>query len=56
MLRRSVYSVTKTDTSVNTVTVDPAGGQTINGDATFILYFQDEVITFTSNGSNWRVI
>lgn len=49
----SAYMVVKTDSSVNTVTVDGAGAETISGDASYILRFQYEWIIVTGDGSNW---
>ena len=51
-----VYTVSKTDSSANAVTIAGIGGQTINGDANLILYYQDESVTLISDGANWRVI
>jgi len=48
--------VTKTDSTANTVTVNPDGAETINGAANFILEVQEESITAISNGTNWRII
>ncbi len=51
------FSVTiqKSDTSVNIVTVDGNGAETINGDATKILRNPYDSITVTSDGSDWKV-
>jgi hypothetical protein len=47
-----VYTIKKTDSSVNAVTV--AG--TIDGDTNFDLELQDESITITANASGWWII
>lgn len=44
-----------TNTNTGTVTIDPNGSQTIQGDAAFDLY-QDEMLNIISDGSNWKVI
>jgi hypothetical protein len=51
------FSVTiqKSDTSVNTVTVDGNGAETINGDANKVLRRPHESMTVTSDGSDWKV-
>ena len=46
------YSITNINTG--TVTIDPNGAETIQGDATFDLY-EDENIQIVSNGTNWTV-
>lgn len=51
-----VYTVIKTDASANTVTIDPSGSQTINGDATKVLSAQWETVTLRSDGANWIAI
>ncbi len=50
------YKIVKTDSSVNTVTVTPATGDTIGGESTRLLINDDAymVITAEANG-NWKV-
>lgn len=50
------YTIIKADASGNTVTVDPAGSQTINGSATRVLSAQWETVTLRSDGTNWIAI
>lgn len=45
--------VIKTDTSTNTVTVDPFGSQTINGATTLVLRTQYDATAIASDGTNW---
>lgn len=45
----------KTDSSTNTITIDPDGAQTINGAANYILYGQYQTITVYCDGSNWQI-
>lgn len=40
----------------NTVTVDGAGSETIDGDTTYSMMFQYESVTLVSDGSNWHLI
>lgn len=49
------FTVIKTDASANTVTVDPAGTETINGGATAVITRQHTALTIISDGANWRV-
>lgn len=46
----------KTDTSVNTVTITPFGGQTINGASTAVLTRQYDAIALFSNGTVWFLL
>jgi hypothetical protein len=48
-------SVKKIDSSLNQVTLDPNGVQTIDGDATLIIKYQRTAVDPISDGSNWRV-
>ena len=41
---------------VRTVTIDPDGAETIDGDADFDLVSQYESITFVSDGANWYIV
>src|SRR5215213_3298893 len=47
------YTVIKSDATGNTVTIDPAGTETVNGAATRVLSSQWETVTLKSDGSNW---
>ena len=49
------YSIIKTDSSANTVTVDGAGSETINGATTKVLSAQYAGITIISTGSAWLI-
>lgn len=46
----------KTDASENYVTVTPAAGQTIDGEASYTLTVQNQHVMLHSNGSGWTVI
>lgn len=50
------YTIIKADSSGNTVTIDPSGSQTINGDATKVLSAQWETVTLRSDGANWLAV
>lgn len=52
----AIYILKKTDSSANTVTVDPNSTQTIDGGSTAVLQVQYESITVVSDNSNWMVI
>jgi hypothetical protein len=47
------YTIKKIDASVNTVTVDAAGAETIDGALTVVLTLQWERVTIQSNGTAW---
>lgn len=49
-------AVKKTDTSINTVTVDGDGSETIDGATTFPLDEQYEEVTIRSDGAGWAVV
>lgn len=51
-----VYTVTKTDSSVNAVTVATTSAQTINLATSYTLKVQYSSVTVQSDGSNWQVI
>lgn len=50
------YDVKKIDASANTVTIDPAGSETIDGGATLVISTQYQNRTFQSDGANWWVL
>lgn len=49
------YTVKKTDASVNAVTVDANGAQTIDGALTYALAAQFATVVVVSDGSNWLI-
>lgn len=49
------YTIIKTDSSANTVTVDGNSGETINGILTRVLDIQYEVLSIVRDGTNWLV-
>lgn len=52
----NIYTVKKTDASVNTVTIAAAGGQTIDGASTVVLSAQWSSVTAIPSGGNWYVV
>ena len=52
----TLMNIKKTDSSANTVTIDPASTQTIDGGSTAVLTVQYECITLVSDGTNWSII
>ena len=46
-------TVVKTDATANAVTIDADSSETINGSLTWLLDGPDDLVTLTSNGSNW---
>ena len=52
----AAYSIKKTDSSANTVTIDASGAETIDGGATAVLIRQYESITIVSDNTNWHII
>jgi hypothetical protein len=51
-----IYEIKKIDSSLNGVTIAGAGGNTIDGSATFLLDLQYEALTVQSNGTNWFIL
>ena len=50
------YSVKKTDTGTNNVTVNTSSSQTIDGGSTAVISVPYVSLTFASDGSNWYII
>lgn len=50
-----VYNVSKIDSSANAVTIAPYASETIGGDTSFVLAYQNEVLTLVTNGTNWYI-
>lgn len=48
-------TIKKTDDSINTVTADGDGAETINGAATLVIEFQYSSVTLISNGTSWDI-
>jgi hypothetical protein len=48
-------TVKKTDASVNAVTVDGSGGETIDGSTTYALPAQNDYVTILCDGTGWQV-
>ena len=51
-----MYYIKKTDSSVNTVTVDGNSTETIDGDETKVITMQYDAILVVGDGSNWYII
>ena len=49
------YGIGKSDSSTNTVTVDPSGAELINGASTFVISAQYEFIRIKSDGTGWLI-
>lgn len=49
-------AVKKTDSSINTVTIDAAGSETLDGATTVVLTQQNAVRDYISDGTNWRLL
>lgn len=49
------FEIRKNDSSDNAVTIDPDGAETINGDATLVLYRKDESVTISCDATEWSV-
>lgn len=56
LFKGKIYNIKKIDASANTVTIDGAGAQTIDGAATHVLTTQYEVVRIQSDGANWFII
>ncbi len=53
-IESKTYIIIKIDATVNTVTIDPNGSQTINGDTTRVLNYQYEALIIHSDNANWK--
>lgn len=51
-----VYTVKKTDVSVNAITIDAAGAELVDGATTHVLSEQYDSATFTSDGTRWQLV
>lgn len=51
-----VYDIQKTDSSINIITIDGDGTETINGVTTYKLFYQYNSVRIVSNGTNWIVL
>lgn len=51
-----VYTVKKTSSDANLVTIDPSGSETIDGSTTKTLLTQYSSISIISNGTNWSML
>lgn len=51
-----ILMVKKVDGTVNTVTIDPAGAETIDGSANFVLSNANDSIIIQSNGVSWDIV
>jgi hypothetical protein len=49
------YTFKKTTSDTNALTVDGDSAETINGSATYTLYFINDSVTIYSDGTNWQV-
>lgn len=54
-LKGKPYQIKKIDSSLNPVTIDPNGAETIDGLVTVGIAFQNSAIVPTSDGTNWRL-
>jgi hypothetical protein len=50
------FHIKKTDSSVNTVTINGDGTETIDGGLTAVLRRQYESVTLIADGANWLII
>lgn len=51
-----IFVVRKSDSSANTVIVDPNGAELVNGQATYVLTDQYETVTLQADGAGWIVL
>lgn len=51
-----IYTVKKVDASANTVTIDPAAAETIDGAATKVISAQWVSLTIQADGAEWFLI
>tara|TARA_Y100000296_G_C5130860_1_gene235472 strand:+ start:794 stop:1189 length:396 start_codon:yes stop_codon:yes gene_type:complete len=48
--------VKKTDSSANTVKIDPTGSETIDGSSSIVLTQKNAMRAMRSDGTNWRLV
>lgn len=51
-----IYTVKKTDATVNTVTVEGLGAETIDGDLNLVIQGQYDSAFLFSDGTNWHIV
>ena len=51
-----IFIVKKVDATGNTVTIDPAGAELIDGAATKVISTQNDVVTIQAYNGNWFII
>jgi len=51
-----VYCIKKVDSTINAVTIDADGSETIDGDLTIDITGQYDALTVVSNGTSWLII
>ncbi len=51
-----VYTIKKIDSSANEVTVDGLGNETVDGETTKTIAFQNTAMQLVSNGASWYII
>lgn len=51
-----IFDICKIDSSANTVTILPYASETIAGDSSFALAYQNEVLSLVTDGTNWYLI
>lgn len=49
------YTIKKVDSTVNTVTVDCDGADTVDGETSFVLGLQYDSVTVLSDGTSWHI-
>lgn len=50
------YIIKKIDASVNSITIDPNGAETIGGSLTYSLTYENDEIEIVSDGANWKIL
>lgn len=56
LIPNQFYIIKKCDTSLNTVTILPSLGNTINGAASYTLYQPEKVVKLNHCGNDWEVV
>jgi len=54
-LASRTYNISKIDSSSNTVTISPSVSETIAGDSSFVLLYQNEALTLVTDSINWFI-
>jgi len=50
------YTIFKDNTNKGIITINPSGGNTINGNSSYAIYTEESSVTLIGEGTNWRIV